>query len=104
MPRWPRSNPPVVHAVLPYAPGNPTRRTWKRVVLALGPEPKMVPPTSPRTLEALQRHGVLHYRVGEQITMAWLTPAGMRLRDRWIRLAAVKYERRIRAQKSTETG
>ena len=62
MPRWPRSPCPVVHRILPYAPGSKVRRRWKRLVLLMGPEPKILPPTSGRTLEALERHGVLHFR------------------------------------------
>ena len=102
MPRWPRSPAPIVHRVLPYAPGSKVRRRWKRLVLRMGPEPNILPKASIRTLDALQRHGVLVYERGEDIVVGYLTPLGITLRDRWIQLAARKYEKRVRAQINAE--
>lgn len=81
---------PGVDSLIPYHLTGRQTRLWRRVVGGMGPRWGMAPRADRRTLRALQRHGLAEVEMGDRLRIGRLTAKGIALRNRWLRLEAVR--------------
>ena len=84
---------PGVDSLISYHLNGRQTALWMRVVGEMGPRWGLAPRANLKTLQALRRHKLAEFHVGDRLRIGRLTDRGLALRDRWARLEAVRFDR-----------